>query len=197
MHSEDSSAAARLARLVKARREELELTQREAADLAGLGLSTWQGVEYGKRNGVGRETRHGVEDALGWTRGSVKAVIDGHDPEVRNDDDAAKPTIEKPSDVRTMVGDVVEVEDLAVGALTGKGVVSVKIKALGVDVSSTFDDAEDRATVIAQMLAGLGLEGADSAAGGIHLPVPSEWAGQGSGVADAEDDLGVDSANGS
>lgn len=143
-------------------------------------------LERDEKTSYGADTIRGVDLWYGLTAGTFGAWLRGE----------TAPAAAQPSDPATTVEPLVEVMDLGVGALTGRGIVSVKIKALGVDVSTTFSDGEDRAAVIAQMLAGLGIEGADSDSGGFHLPVPSEGTGPGRGVENADDDLGSHATNG-
>jgi transcriptional regulator with XRE-family HTH domain len=93
MTREDAAKAPHgLADYVVARREELELTQAEAAKAAGVGLSTYQKIEYGYRAEPSRNTRNGIEDALRWTRGSIRAVLAGGEPTEVNDAPTEKPT---------------------------------------------------------------------------------------------------------
>ena len=67
-----------LGEAIAARREELDLTQAELADLTGLHRVTIGRLEKGA--GKARPTRataQALERALGWLPGSVDAVLDG------------------------------------------------------------------------------------------------------------------------
>lgn len=73
---------AALAHLVKQRRKSVSATQRQIAEAAGVGLSTYQKVEYGQPPTEYKQVSL-IEDALGWTRGSFAAVLAGGDPRER------------------------------------------------------------------------------------------------------------------
>ncbi len=80
MSTEDVTPSARLARLVRERREAVEMTQRDLADAAGLGLSTIQSIERGTGGAPSKATRDGLERGLRWRKGSVAQVLEGGDP---------------------------------------------------------------------------------------------------------------------
>ena len=69
---------ARLARIARDRRNELGLTQAQAADLAGVSDQTWLTLENGRN--VSRRTLSGVDQALRWRPGSARKVLVGGDP---------------------------------------------------------------------------------------------------------------------
>ena len=69
---------ARLARIARDRRNELGLTQRQAADAAGVSDQTWLTLENGRT--VSRRTLAGVDEAMQWEPGSARAVLMGGDP---------------------------------------------------------------------------------------------------------------------
>lgn len=69
---------ARLARIARGRRDELGLTQAQAADLAGVSDQTWLTLENGRN--VSRRTLAGADKALRWQPGSARAVLLGGDP---------------------------------------------------------------------------------------------------------------------
>ena len=94
MTTEDAlKASQRLGEVAKARRLNLELTQKEVASLARIGLSTYQKVEYGYPGDLERDTRRGIEAALRWAPGSVKAVLDGGEAKEISDGDPAPITV--------------------------------------------------------------------------------------------------------
>ena len=69
----------RLARLMDERRDELELLWNDVAKLAGLTREGLRTVRVGNRN-IKPETRRGIERALQWERGSVRAILSGGEP---------------------------------------------------------------------------------------------------------------------
>lgn len=73
---------ARLAELIKSRRRELRLSEREAAERGGLARNTWASAEAGNRQPAER-TAAGIEVALEWAPGSVDRVLAGGDPVVQ------------------------------------------------------------------------------------------------------------------
>lgn len=68
----------RLADRVQARRLQLNLSARRAANLAGMSKDTWARVETGQS--VQAATYDKVEDTLGWTVGSCRKILDGGEP---------------------------------------------------------------------------------------------------------------------
>lgn len=74
-----SQALARLGTAVRERREELDLTQQEAARLANVSDTTWHTAEHGKAN-VALRSLKGIERALNWAPGSAKRILEGGDP---------------------------------------------------------------------------------------------------------------------
>lgn len=70
---------ARLAQAIRSRRQQLRLTQSEAAIRAGVMRNTWIGAESGGRATQGRHYA-GIETALGWASGSIDAILAGGDP---------------------------------------------------------------------------------------------------------------------
>jgi transcriptional regulator with XRE-family HTH domain len=102
MTTEDASATSRrLADYIRQRRDELELTQAEAAELAGIGLSTFQKAEYGYDKEPRKHTREGIETAMRWARGSVRAILNGGEPTpLREDDNGGDPAATAPDDDR-------------------------------------------------------------------------------------------------
>ncbi|MEU1240085.1 helix-turn-helix transcriptional regulator [Micromonospora parva] len=75
----------RLAEIIKTRRLERGLSTSRAAQAAGIDRATWSTAESGTR----RTSEHnwaGIERALGWTTGSIAAILGGGDPTPVNDE---------------------------------------------------------------------------------------------------------------
>lgn len=79
--------SARLGGHVRARRNALGLTQREAAVKAGIATQTWINVEQGEK--VKERTLVKVDTAMRWTPGSAAAVLRGGEPTI---DDSVAPS---------------------------------------------------------------------------------------------------------
>lgn len=75
----DESGWPALARFVQARRLELGLSVRAAADGAGINRATWATIEEGSSR-LQKHRWARIERALSWTPGSIQAVIDGGQP---------------------------------------------------------------------------------------------------------------------
>lgn len=71
----------RVAEAVSARRAELDISQEELASSADRGLDTVWRLEKGAFTSR-RTTLRGVARALGWTPGSLEAILNGGDPEL-------------------------------------------------------------------------------------------------------------------
>lgn len=69
----------RLAELMQARRRELRLSARAAAQLAGIDRNTWSSAEAASRR-TAEYHYAGIERALQWAPGSVDAILAGGDP---------------------------------------------------------------------------------------------------------------------
>jgi hypothetical protein len=69
----------RLAQAVKDRRLKLGLSTRAAAAAAGINRATWASTEDEERR-LSEHLWSGVEQALGWARGSIAAILRGGDP---------------------------------------------------------------------------------------------------------------------
>lgn len=65
---------------IRTRREDLDLTQSDAARLADLGLATWSAVETNARDGFVRPTLAAMSKALGWTPDSIERLARGEEP---------------------------------------------------------------------------------------------------------------------
>lgn len=92
----DAPDLQRLAERVKKRREQLNLSVIRAARVAGISKDTWKRVERGEP--VRHITYDKVEDALQWTVGSCRKIIDGGDPVILDDKTEADPPIKVPAD---------------------------------------------------------------------------------------------------
>ncbi|MFF1961028.1 helix-turn-helix domain-containing protein [Streptomyces sp. NPDC058220] len=71
---------ARLAEVIKRARKGLGLTQVQMAKRAGVGFSTYQRLEGGKGFTDWPPSLDHVERAVGWSRGSARAVLAGGKP---------------------------------------------------------------------------------------------------------------------
>jgi transcriptional regulator with XRE-family HTH domain len=69
----------RLGRIVKARRDQLGLSQREVADQGGPSDSTQTVIERGDVRPVSQLTLKKLDAALRWEPGSAKAILGGGD----------------------------------------------------------------------------------------------------------------------
>lgn len=69
----------RLARLMDERRDDLELHWNEVAELAGLTREGLRKIRYGIA-GIQTTSKHGLEKALHWERGSINAILAGGNP---------------------------------------------------------------------------------------------------------------------
>lgn len=65
-----------LAERVRSDRKRLRLTQREAADAAGISLATWGNIETGRLKSPGVATERSVARVLGWTQSAQIAALD-------------------------------------------------------------------------------------------------------------------------
>ena len=70
----------RLASYVRERREELGLTQEEVASRGGPSTATLRLIENNATDSYRQKSLRQLEDALGWTRGSVLAILAGDEP---------------------------------------------------------------------------------------------------------------------
>lgn len=68
-----------LAKRVRARRQELGLSVRAAAQAADMDRNTWSYLEDGSRR-TSEFKYAGIERALQWEPGSVTAILDGREP---------------------------------------------------------------------------------------------------------------------
>lgn len=73
----------RLASRIRDRRQELRLSQAEAARLASMARNTWASAEDGSRD-VRTQNYAGIERALQWAAGSVDEILGGGEPTAEN-----------------------------------------------------------------------------------------------------------------
>ncbi|WIY05439.1 helix-turn-helix domain-containing protein [Amycolatopsis mongoliensis] len=64
-----------LAKVVRARREALGLTQDQVVELGGPSLGTQRSVENARADRYQPKTLHAIDDTLGWTRGTSLALL--------------------------------------------------------------------------------------------------------------------------
>lgn len=71
-----------VAERVRARRKELRLTQQEASQKAGSGVSlaVWNALENGRQDAYRPSTLAAVCRALNWSVDSIDRILDGKDP---------------------------------------------------------------------------------------------------------------------
>ena len=105
MEDDRLSALARLGETVRERRELLSASQKVIAEMAGIGLSTLQGIERGnEKSAVPEEpTQEGLERALGWAKGSCIRVLRGDRPEL---DGTTAAATQRAAVFKQMVSDV-------------------------------------------------------------------------------------------
>ena len=72
----------RLGRAIKRRRIAMKKSQQEMADLAGIGVNTWAGIESGDRKRRDL-TLSAIDDALAWESGSCLDILEHKDPTLR------------------------------------------------------------------------------------------------------------------
>jgi hypothetical protein len=72
-----------LATYVRERRERLGLTQAQVASSGGPGTATQTAIEHAAKTSYQSRILASLEDALGWARGSCRAILDGGEPTVK------------------------------------------------------------------------------------------------------------------
>ena len=97
----------RLADAATARRAQLSLTQIEVAQAGPLSLDRVQAIEGAKRSTYRPATLAALERALGWTYGSVQAILDGGEPTP-----ADAPSREPGTDHQDVRATIAKLEDL-------------------------------------------------------------------------------------
>lgn len=83
----------RLARVVSARRGDLDLTQEEFAARGGVTARTVQRVENAEP--LRRSTLSKIDRAAGWRSGSAQAVLDGGDPTMAHEPATSSAAVER------------------------------------------------------------------------------------------------------
>lgn len=79
MSVEDAPQTKHMGDVIRRRREELGLTQQQAAARADIALSTWGQYEGGRTEGRGL-TRAAIARALGWRADAMELILAGGDP---------------------------------------------------------------------------------------------------------------------
>lgn len=75
-----SSDWERLGKQVRAERRRRKLNMAALSAVSGLGTSTLDNIEHGRKTSYDPATLSALEDALGWRIGSVERVLRGLDP---------------------------------------------------------------------------------------------------------------------
>lgn len=83
----------RVASAVRRRRGEIGLTQDEAAELAGIGLSTWTNVESARGESYRPKTLVAICRALGWKSDSIERLLIGEPAEVADGQTDGSPAV--------------------------------------------------------------------------------------------------------
>jgi transcriptional regulator with XRE-family HTH domain len=129
-----------------------KLGRGEIATAAGVDPGTVGDFLNGKRWPT-LSNREAICAAVGVSADMVQAIADG----VSGDTPLPGGFGDDPSGAGVTVSSSVAQEER--GELSGQRIVRVHIAALGVDVQTTLGDDEDRATVIAEIMESVGLEG--------------------------------------
>jgi transcriptional regulator with XRE-family HTH domain len=80
--TDQGSRFERLAAFVRARREELGMTQNELQMAGGPSSAVLRYIESGKETKPSTRTIKALERALDWEQGSVQAILSGGDPTI-------------------------------------------------------------------------------------------------------------------
>ncbi|MFD3741114.1 helix-turn-helix domain-containing protein [Streptomyces sp. NPDC058629] len=118
----------RLADYVTARREELGLSVRRAAQLAGIAYDTWRRIEGGTKK-VHRPNIAKVDPVLGWAPGSAVGILEGREPiPIRETKEAPGADISRRpvADIDRAVRDVIQLATIA----TASGLTADEIREL-------------------------------------------------------------------
>lgn len=138
-----------VAAAVKARREELGLTQEQAAAASDGAVSTanWSVLERAGRTNYRTGTLRGVCRVLGWSRRSIELVLEGKRPEVEWDGTRSEP--EPDIDVRDLERRVVALErwQAQVRRREATAAAEERARAREADRSSTREQLEEAAAV--------------------------------------------------
>jgi transcriptional regulator with XRE-family HTH domain len=95
--NEEHAAWDHLARLIRERRAELGLTQREVHSVGGPSPATLYQLESGHRGSYRPHILRRLERALGWGAGSVRRALAGGLPLLEGETDNPPPRPERPS----------------------------------------------------------------------------------------------------
>lgn len=101
----------RLAQLVRARREHEGWTQLDVVTRGGPSLDRLQAVEAARHTRYSPRTLGKLERALGWGAGSIRAILEGGEPTLAQDD--ATPRRESADEIAADVdADLAEIRDM-------------------------------------------------------------------------------------
>jgi transcriptional regulator with XRE-family HTH domain len=75
-----SSDWERLGKLITAERRRRKLNMAALSVVSGLGTSTLDNIEHGRKTSYDPGTLSALEDALGWRTGSIERVLSGLEP---------------------------------------------------------------------------------------------------------------------
>lgn len=76
LQSNDPEAWKRVGEAIRRRREELQITQREAGRAARVSVTNWNKLENGLKDKTRGLTASRVESFLNWEHGSIKALLE-------------------------------------------------------------------------------------------------------------------------
>lgn len=76
----DDEQRDRIAEAMKSRRGHIGISQKEAVEVAPVGITTWRELEQGARDVVRPNTLSGVARGLQWPPDALVRVMDGEDP---------------------------------------------------------------------------------------------------------------------
>lgn len=85
----------RLGERITAARARLRLTQQELADEIGVSVKTINNLETGRTGPPRPGTRTRLEDALGWSAGSIRTVLAGGQPTVTSRNSASEAEVDR------------------------------------------------------------------------------------------------------
>lgn len=88
---------------IKARREDLHLTQTALAEKAGLSLAIVQVIEGGRKESYRRSTLVALARALDWPKDAVDRLLTGEDPETFEETDSGLPLPDEQDDYNAKI----------------------------------------------------------------------------------------------
>lgn len=113
----------RLARAVRLRRNSLRLRQADLAANGGISEATVKNIEHASRSNYSGHTMSGIEEGLGWARGTVGRILNDDVPDwdeitgARSATTATRPTLSAsaPAPAAEMTGSVTWPDRLRLG----------------------------------------------------------------------------------